>query len=1100
MMSRSALRRTVMGVALMIVMAVVLVVGVAGAAVAGPRLLIDAASNTTAAPGGQFDYFVQITNVGDADTDGSEIKVVVTLPPGLSAVVTDPGGEAGTGNFTCRGPGGNPDITGASVVTCATTSVVTTPQNNASNHVAGFALTVAADNAASGVLTSSFALSGGGADPQSTVASTTLTADPPAFGVSAFDSQLTKDATGSPFTQAGGHPYEMSTSMDFDTTTNPNPLIGALSPVEPAKDVLVDLPPGLVGNPTGVAQCNLGDLANTQLATAMPLCPPASQVGTTMVRVNNLAASLFELGPIPVFNLVPPPNVPAEFGFNVDGTVVTLQAQLRSATDYGVSVNVAGISEGLAVAGSRFTLWGVPGDPSHDPERVCPGREAPWEGGPPASSVDCPSQVSGAALPQLAFLRYPTSCTAPGVGLTTAAHLDSWVHPGVFKTYSFVWHNPPAYPSPPGDWGAAQGPTGCERVPFDPTLKATPATPARAGAPDGLDVDVDLPQSNDPSATGEADLKKAVVALPAGVRIDPSAGGGLAGCSSVQIALHSSQEQSCPEASKIGTVQVETPLLEKPLTGAVYAASPHDNPFGSLLATYIVVRGPGVLVKLPGEIAADPVTGQLTITFDSLPQLPFSHLHVELSGGPRAPLALPPACGTYTTHALLTGWNGSTVTSDSHFTVTEGPNGGACPTGSFTPSLTAGTTNPVAGAFSPFGLRLTRTDADSEFNALSLNLPPGLLADLSSVPVRCSDAQAAAAACPADSHIGTVTVGAGAGSNPFYVNGDVYLTGPYKGGPFGLAAVVRAQAGPFDLGYVVVRASLQVHDDGSVTATTDPFPTILQGIPLQVRDIRVSVDRAHFILNPTNCTAMSVGGTVSSTDGQTAPLASRFQVGECAALGFHPSFKVATAARTSKANGASLDVKVGSGAGQANIAKTVVTLPKQLPARLTTIQQACLAATFAANPATCPAGSNIGIATATTPILASPVTGPAYLVSHGGAAFPDVVLVLQGEGVTVHLTGGVNIRKGITTTSFNSIPDVPIGTFELRLPTGPHSGLGSNLPAKARGSMCGQNLVMPTVMTGQNGAVVKQNTKIAVTGCPRAKKKKHAKGGKGHKK
>jgi hypothetical protein len=339
--------------------------------------------------------------------------------------------------------------------------------------------------------------------------------------------------------------------------------------------------------------------------------------------------------------------------------------------------------------------------------------------------------------------------------------------------------------------------------------------------------------------------------------------------------------------------------------------------------------------------------------------------------------------------------------------------------------------------------------------------------------------------------IGHVTAAAGAGPDPFSVTGGkAFLTGPYKGSPFGLAVTISAKAGPFDLGTVVVRSRIDVDPHTSqITITSDPFPTILQGIPLQVRTVNVTVDRPEFLFNPTNCSPLSVNGTVTSTQGTAANVSSRFQAANCATLAFHPSFRVSTQARTSKTTGASLDVKVVSGAGQANIGKTVVSLPKQLPARLTTIQQACPEATFAANPASCPAASAIGVGMATTPILTTPVTGPAYLVSHGGAAFPDVVVILQGEGVTVNLVGGVNIKGGITTATYNGIPDVPIGQFELKMSEGPHSGLAANLPAKARGSMCGQKLVMPTTITGQNGAVVKQNTKISVTGCSKAKKK-----------
>ncbi len=350
--------------------------------------------------------------------------------------------------------------------------------------------------------------------------------------------------------------------------------------------------------------------------------------------------------------------------------------------------------------------------------------------------------------------------------------------------------------------------------------------------------------------------------------------------------------------------------------------------------------------------------------------------------------------------------------------------------------------------------------------------------------------------------VGSVEAGAGVGSNPLFVSGKAYLTGPYNGGPYGLVVEVPAVAGPFNLGTVVVRQSLRIDPQtAQVTAVSDSFPTILDGIPLRIRRVDVTLDRPGFLFNPTSCTPSAVTGTVTSTEGATASVSSRFQAGGCRELPFKPTFKVSTQARTSKKNGASLDAKVGSGAGQANIGRVAVTLPKALPSRLSTIQQACTAATFNANPALCPPGSNIGTATAKTPVLSNPLVGPAYLVSHGGAAFPDLVVILQGEGVTLDLVGNVDIKNRVTSSTFASVPDAPISSFELNLPEGSHSALGAVLPAKAKGSLCGTALTMPTTITGQNGAQVKQSTKIAVTGCPKAKHKKtKAKGSKTKKK
>jgi hypothetical protein len=528
--------------------------------------------------------------------------------------------------------------------------------------------------------------------------------------------------------------------------------------------------------------------------------------------------------------------------------------------------------------------------------------------------------------------------------------------------------------------------------------------------------------------------------------------------------------------------------------GSVYVAEQGRNPFGSLLALYLVLQGEGVLIKVAGEVHLDPVTGQVTTTFDNIPQQPVSDIKLHLFGGPHAALASPVACGTYTATSQLTPYN-SLVPAEpfSAFQVTSGPGGGGCVGEAFSPSFTAGTTNNQAAGFSPLSVTFSRQDGEQSLGAIKLTTPPGLLGVLKSVPL-CGEPQASQGACGQESLIGHTTVLAGIGSDPVSVGGQVFLTGPYKGAPFGLSIVVPAVVGPFNLGTVVVRAAINVDPTTTaLTVTSDPLPSILQGIPLAIRTVNVTVDRPGFIFNPTDCEPLTLSGTVTSTQGAQAQVSSRFQAANCAALAFHPVFAVTSLAKTSRANGAALDVKVSYPSGaQANIHSVAVTLPKQLPARLSTIQQACPEAVFNANPASCGEGSNIGVGTAVTPIFKNPVVGPAYLVSHGGAAFPDIDVVLQGEGVTILLVGHVNISKaGITSASFFAVPDAPIGSFDLNLPEGPHSGLS------AVGSLCASPLTMPTTITGQNGAVVQQTTKIKVTGCTpvkkKAKKKKHKK-------
>jgi hypothetical protein len=615
--------------------------GSATAAAASPTWRIDALSNTTAAPGGTLDYLVQVTNDGSADSDDGQLDLVATLPAGVTALSTA-NASAGA-SFSCTGPAGIA-VTGASEVTCAASGVVP------AHGFRTIRLAVEVDQGASGAVTSSFQVSGGGLASASTVDPTTITSTPPGFGIDAFDGQVT-DSDGALFTQAAGHPFAASTTIDFSTVSNPSPPFGPLWPVEPAKDVLVDLPAGFVADPIDTTRCTAVQLANAQGAEPEPLCSPASQVGAMLVRLNDLPGPIVQ-GPVPVFNMVPAPDELARFGFNLAGTVVTVEAQLRSESDYGLTLSAA-MPQELAVAGMSLTLWGVPSDATHDAERACPGQPNPWRGG-----FTCASPS-----PRTAFLRNPTSCTR--ASLPTTLHVDSWTHPGVFQSAAR---------------GTQPALTGCRFVPFDPSLTAEPTSTAQAGQPIAFSFDVNLPQSGGPDALAEADLRWAVMTLPEGMRVSPVGTDGFAGCSPAQIGLDTTAEPTCPDASKVGSATIATPLLAQPLTGSVFLATPNDNPFGSPLAIYLVADAPGLIVKLPWELEEDPDTGQLTAISDDFPQLPFSNVQLELSGGPHGWMTLPDACGEFTTDVVAASWSGRVVASESSFAVSEGAGGGPCPT------------------------------------------------------------------------------------------------------------------------------------------------------------------------------------------------------------------------------------------------------------------------------------------------------------------------------------------------------------------------------------------------------------------------------------
>jgi hypothetical protein len=881
---------------------------------------------------------------------------------------------------------------------------------------------------------------------------------------------------GTPDTQAGSHPYEYTTAVHLNEEVRT--IRGAVGKVPKpyrfpeggsARNIEISLPAGLVGDPAAVPQCPAGELADLSTSNEGS-CPADTQVGYALLELSGPTSYHFDITPA-VYDVVPARGQPAEFGMNILGTPVVLVPSVRTGGDYGIDVKFTSIPQGFEMIGGTVTLWGVPGASGHDPYRVpC----LAYEGETPTSL--CSLAFTGNVKP---FLSLPTSCSGP---LKFSARVDSYVEPEVYHSASV---ETPAL-------------TGCDKLSFAPRVVVAPE-PAQAASPSGLSVEIGVPQTyENPLGLAEANLQNTTVTLPAGVAVNPAAADGLAACSEGEIALHEDVEATCPEASKVGSVEITTPLLANPLRGAVYLAQQGNllgngsNPFGSLVALYLVAKDPqsGVLVKLAGEVHLDPVTGQLVTTFLNNPQVPFNSLTLDFFGGPRAALVNPSLCGTYTTTTEMSPYSGGAAASPfSSFAITSGPGGSTCvSTQQFEPSLTSGTTSDQAGGFTPYSLTFFRTDADQNMSRIQVQTPVGLLGSLATVPL-CPEPQAAQGTCGEASQIGHVTVAVGAGSNPFYVTGRVYLTSSYNGAPFGLSIVVPAIAGPYNLGTVVVRAAVNVDPrTAALTITSEPLPQILQGVPLLVRAVNVTIDRPNFVFNPTNCNPLSVNATLTSALGATAQLAEHFQVTNCAALTFAPKFAASTSGKTSRADGASLEVKLTYPKGNnANIARVKVELPKRLPSRLSTLQKACTAAVFNANPANCPAASIVGIARASTPILPVQLTGPAYFVSNGGEAFPDLEILLQGYGVRVDLVGSTYISKaGITSSTFKTVPDVPVTSFELYLPEGPYSALAAN------GNLCKGSLAMPTEFVAQDGAEIHESTKIAVSGCAKAKKAKAA--------
>jgi hypothetical protein len=1167
------------GLCVAVVILAVLAFSASSASAAEPWWhLTSGSAPTNLSPDGEGYIVLTVQNLGDADANGgtgSPVKIVDTLPEHLEATAINAEKlEYGVGNGL-----GTPSCSLLSTEKAECTFAGVVPSY----------VTIQVDiavkvrpGAASGEVNRA-GVSGAGAPPVSVSRPLAVSSEPTPFGVENYE-MTAENEYGTLDTQAGSHPFQLTTTLALNQTPS-IPFEGSLYPEVPAqaKDLHFNTPPGLVGNPTVFPQCPEAlFLRANEHAEATDYCPAKTALGVAAITIlipNVRQTSHFV---VPLFNLVPEVGEPARFGFYYKHVDVFLDTSVRTGEGYAVRVSVDNITQKVTFVSSRVAFWGVPGEARHDNSRgwsciddegfrgeYWPACSSPGEENPPP------------------FLSLPTSCTGQ---LQTTVEADSWLQEGAFQTFS----------QNPGELLPALD--GCNRLPFKPSIHVSPDV-QEASRPSGLKVDVHVPQSVDLDAEGlsASDVKNITVALPAGVHLNPSASDGLEACSEGLVGYLPGESKPpedlrftprlpgsfgspagevlepginfCANASKIAEVTIHSPLLPNPLTGFVYLAAQEANPFGSLIAQYIVAEDPvsGSLVKLPGEVqlckgageVLDGYTcealGQIVSTFANNPQLPFEDAEFHFFGGERAPLANPSRCGAYTTNASFAPWSGNEAANvSSTFDITEGPNHSACPgaTLPFSPTLTGGALNVNAGAFSPFTATMTRSSGEQNLQSLEVHLPPGLSGILTGVEL-CPEPQANLGECGTNSLIGETTVSVGVGGEPYTVSGGkFYLTGPYNGSgacavgesgcaPFGITFEVPAKAGPFDLAKtannhpacdcVLVRGKLEVNPiTAAVTVTSNPpgtndyIPTEIEGIPLEIQHVNAITTRGNFQFNPTSCNKMEVTGTIHSSENTADTIGVPFQVTNCAALKFAPAISFSTQGKTSKANGASLTTKLtypyGPQGTYANIHYVKVELPEQLPSRLTTLQKACTAKQFNTNPAGCPSASIIGHAKAITPLLPVPLEGPAYFVSNGGEAFPNLIMVLQGYGIKIDLVGDTFISKsGVTSSTFKTVPDQPVSSFELTLPEGPYSALAAN------GNLCKETktvttkqkvtvkvkgrkktvtkkvkkteavaLQIPAEFIAQNGAVLHQTAPISVTGCAKVavhpkKTKKHAK-------
>jgi hypothetical protein len=957
---------------------------------------------------------------------------------------------------------------------------------------------------------SSASASGGGVAGVSVSRLLTVSGELTPFGLQTNELELEEEG-GAPDVRAGSHPFQLTDTIVLNQLSKPGGDEVAYPAALP-KNVGVKLPPGLLGNPVPFPQCTVAQFLTFNITLAENACSPQTAVGVATVHIDEPILTGDAEYVLPVFNLEPNFGEPARFGFYVpeDHVPVFLDSSVRggpgTGEEYAITASALNISETAGFLSSEVSFWGVPGSPAHDDARGwnCIHEAQGLPTGGPCQPLEAQHTPS--------FLTMPTQCT--GGALESFTELSSWAAPGQVATY--------------GTTSPMQTLEGCNQLPFAPSIQVQPST-ASASSPSGLNFNLGFDDEGltTPEGLAQSELKSTVVTLPRGFTINPSAGVGLGGCTPAEYAAESLQspEAGCPSDSKLGTVEASTPLLTQKLEGSLFVAQPYENPFpepeaghpnGTLVALYVVLKDPetGLMIKLAGKVTPNPVSGQLTTSFEATPQFPISHFNLHFREGQQAPLVTPATCGTYTTEAQLYPWSQPTsaLSETSSFTITSGVGGGACPgpLPPFSPEIEAGTLNNNAGLFSSFYLRLSRGDGDQEISGFSTDMPNGLTGRLTGIPY-CPQADIEAArhvtgaqeeaepSCPAASEIGHTLVGTGVGAVLAYVPGKIYLAGPYNGDPFSVVSITSAKVGPFDLGTVVLRFALAINPrtaQVSVDPTaSEPIPTIIDGIVTHVRDIRVYIDRPNFILNPTGCEGKAISSTLTAGEGASATVSSPFQAASCANLKFTPKVAVSTGGHASKLDGASLTFKISYPAGalgtQSWFKETKFDIPKQLPARLETLQRSCLAKVFEANPAGCPPAATIGHATVHTPLLPVPLVGPVYFVSYGGAKFPEAVIALQGDGVTFDLHGETFIDKktGVTSATFRNTPDVPFENIEVDIPTGRYSEFGANVPAKDYYDLCGQKLTMPTLFKAQNGLQINQDTPIAITGCTTHKKR-----------
>lgn len=819
------------------------------------------------------------------------------------------------------------------------------------------------------------------------------------------------DAAGNDVTQAGARPDRLAVRFEFPTVINGT----ARDPVELVKDVEVTLPDGLQGNPLAAPTCPAAVFARKTSD-----CSPETQVGEVRMIYRGARNVLDET--YALYNVESSDGLVARFGVNLHGFATQMDMSVKSDGTYAIVTNVRGIGQPIHQIALETVIWGVP------------ALKKGLSTGIPLLTMGSQCGITKPATIRATAWRQP----------------DRWIEANPLMLAL----------------------TGCDRLSFRPSMDVRPLSSA-PDAPSGYRVKLSVPQNQNPTATATPPLKRAEILFPEGTAISPGGANGLGSCSDEQAKIGVDATPHCPADARIGSVRIDTPVLDVPLEGGLFVATPksNDSQSGDMFRVFLVASAKGVDIKQEGKLYPDPVTGRLKAVFDNAAQQPFETLTVDMDGGPGAALVNPATCGRHTTTATLTSWGGQTVTSDSSFTIDCVPG-----LGGFSPSLLAGTASPIAGANSPFNLSIQKPDGQRALSGVRLALPKGLLANLKG---------------NLGQVVGSVRAFAGTGAAPFVMPGTVTLEGAYGDAPFSLKVVVPAKAGPYDLGEVVVRQKLYVDPEtAQVTVASDPIPTILQGVPTRIQRLDVHVDKPGFMINPTTCEPQAIGGSLSSDAGQSQAVDVRFQASACGDLPYAPKLglKIGGPAKDLRNGGhPQLDATLVPRRGDANHRKAQVTLPLNLALDPQNAKALCEPAAAARNE--CPAESIVGTAKAIS-ILDVPLEGPVYFVrgerttSTGRvvATLPKLFIPLKGQGVTVNVRASSDVVSRKLQTTFDNLPDAPIERFDLTI-----DGGANGILKVTNGDVC-KSTSTPKVgqrLVGQNGRVFRADSVLA-TGCKTA--------------